>query len=84
MSRTELTAHAAVLSRRLEEVHPVMLAPAVGLMVVMTAVVALAMVVVLAAVVLVTGAAALLVCLERMLTAAADWRPSRRRTEVAA
>ncbi|MCK1813278.1 hypothetical protein MTQ13_03150 [Streptomyces sp. XM4011] len=82
MSRTELTARAAVLSARLEEVHPLMLAPAVGLMVVMTTVVALAMVVVLAAVVLVTGAAALLVCLERALSAATGWRP-RARAEVA-
>ncbi|MGW6695615.1 hypothetical protein ACWF62_17745 [Rhodococcus sp. NPDC054953] len=82
MSRTELTAHAAVLSRRLEEVHPVMVAPTLLLLVVMAAVVALAMVIVIAAAVLTVTAGLTLVGLERTLSAAALWRP-KNRAEVA-
>ncbi|MFI9465729.1 hypothetical protein [Streptomyces xiamenensis] len=82
MSRTELTAHAAVLSARLEEVHPVMLAPTLLLLVVMATVVALAMVIVIAAAVLTFAAGLTLVGLERTLSAAALWRP-RNRAEVA-
>ncbi|MFE5021695.1 hypothetical protein [Streptomyces sp. NPDC056690] len=82
MSRTELTARAAVLSRRLEEVHPVMLPPVLALLVVMAAVVALAMVIAIAAVVLAFTAGITLVGLERTLSAAALWRP-KNRAEVA-
>lgn len=89
MSRTELAAQARAVAARADSVHPVMLAPAALLALVMITVAALAAVVVLAALVMTAGAAALVLCLDRGLQAAAGWQPRRTkgstpRTEVPA